>query len=132
MTMQDPLADMLTRIRNAQSASIAEVAMPSSKSKVSIAAVLKNEGYIEDYSVTEVGPGKEELRVQLRYHDGKPVIEEIKRISRPGLRQYRGKDDIPRLNGGLGIYILSTNKGVMSDRAARAEGVGGELLCSVF
>ncbi len=132
MTMQDPLADMLTRIRNAQSAKIADVTMPSSNAKVAVAEVLKTEGYIEDYSVSDAEGGKKALDIVLRYHGGKPVIEEIKRISRPGLRQYKGKDEIPLLNGGLGIYIVSTNKGVMTDRAARAAGVGGELLCSVF
>ena len=132
MTMQDPMADMLARIRNAQIARIAEVVMPSSNSKVAVSEVLKQEGYIEDFSVTDAEAGKKELRMVLRYHEGRPVIEEIKRISRPGLRQYRGRNEIPYLNGGLGIYILSTNKGVMSDRAARAAGVGGELLCSVF
>ena len=130
MTMQDPLADMLTRIRNAQIAGIAEVTMPSSKTKVSVANVLAEEGYIDACVVG--GEGKPELSITLRYHQGKPVIEEIKRISRPGLRQYRGKDEIPQVRGGLGIVILSTNKGVMSGRAARAAGVGGELLCSVF
>lgn len=132
MTMQDPLADMLTRIRNAQVANIAEVTMPSSKMKVSVAEVLKDEGYIEDFSVGDVEGGKRNLNVVLRYHNGRPVIEEIKRVSRPGLRQYKNKNDIPSIKGGLGIYILSTNKGLMSDRVARAQGIGGELLCSVF
>ena len=132
MTMQDPMADMLTRIRNAQRASIAEVAMPSSTAKVAVAEVLKAEGYILDYLVAPNDQGMLELRVVLKYNRGRPVIEELKRISRPGLRQYRGKDEIPTVNGGLGIYILSTNKGVMTDRAARAAGVGGELICSVF
>ena len=130
MTMQDPLADMLTRIRNAQVAGINEVTMPSSKTKVSVAEVLVEEGYIDGCSVS--GESKPELSIVLRYHRGKPVIAEIKRMSRPGLRQYRGKDDIPSVRGGLGVVILSTNKGVMTDRAARAAGVGGELLCSVF
>jgi len=132
MTMQDPIADLLTRIRNAQTARIGQVAMPSSKTKVAVAQVLKDEGYIEDYSVAGSDSHKPELTVVLKYFSGKPVIEEIKRVSRPGLRQYRNKDDIPTLRGGLGIYILSTNKGLMSDRAARAQGIGGELLCSVF
>lgn len=132
MTMQDPLADMLTRIRNAQIARIREVAMPSSKTKAAIAQVLKDEGYIEDFEVSELDAAKKELKLELRYYQGKPVIEDIKRISRPGLRQYRNKDDIPQIKGGLGIYIVSTNKGLMSDRAARAEGIGGELICSVF
>lgn len=130
MTMQDPLADMLTRIRNAQMAGIAEVIMPSSKTKVSVANVLAEEGYIDGCAVNT--EGKPELSITLRYFQGKPVIEEIKRMSRPGLRQYRGKDEIPIVRGGLGVVILSTNKGVMTDRAARAAGVGGELLCSVF
>ena len=131
MTMQDPLADMLTRIRNAQTAKIATVTMPSSNIKVAIAQVLKDEGYVEDFSQSEDG-SKKSLSVVLKYFDGRPVIEEIKRISRPGLRQYTSKDDIPNIKGGLGIYIVSTNKGLMTDRAARAQGIGGELLCSVF
>ena len=132
MTMQDPLADMLTRIRNAQAAKIADVTMPSSRFKVAVAEVLKAEGYIEDLQVNDLGGGKKALSLRLRYYGNKPVIEEIKRVSRPGLKQYRGGDDIPYVNEGLGVYILSTNKGVMTDRAARAAGVGGELLCSVF
>lgn len=132
MTMQDPMADMLTRIRNAQSAGIEEVTMPSSKSKAAVAQVLKDEGYIEAFGVSKAEGGKSDLTITLRYHEGVPVIEEIKTISRPGLRQYRGKDEIPQVRGGLGIIILSTNKGVMTDRAARAAGVGGELICSVF
>lgn len=132
MTMQDPLADMLTRIRNAQTARIDKVTMPSSKTKVAVAEVLKDEGYIADFSVADLENNKRELTVQLKYFRGKPVIEEIKRISRPGLRQYKSSGDLPTLRAGLGIYIVSTNKGLMSDRAARASGVGGELLCSVF
>lgn len=132
MTMQDPLADMLTRIRNAQTAKIEEVSMPSSTTKVAIAQVLKDEGYIEDFAVIDGEGQKKSLTIGLKYFEGRPVIEEIKRISRPGLRQYKSKDDIPVIKGGLGIYILSTNKGLMSDRAARAQGIGGELLCSVF
>ena len=130
MTMQDPLADMLTRIRNAQTARIQEIEMPSSTTKVAIAQVLKDEGYIVDYSVNS--EGKPLLSIELKYFEGSPVIEEITRISRPGLRQYRNKDDIPVVKGGLGITILSTNKGLMSDRAARAAGIGGELICTVF
>ena len=130
MTMQDPLADMLTRIRNAQTARIQEIEMPSSTTKVAIAQVLKDEGYIVDYSVNS--EGKPQLSIELKYFEGSPVIEEITRISRPGLRQYRNKDDIPVVKGGLGITILSTNKGLMSDRAARAAGIGGELICTVF
>lgn len=132
MTMQDPMADMLTRIRNAQRARIQDVSMPSSKIKVAVANVLKSEGFIEDCSVAESDGGKSNLNILLRYHNGAPVIEEIKTLSRPGLRQYTGKDEIPVVKGGLGIVILSTNKGVMTDRTARAEGVGGELICSVF
>lgn len=130
MTMQDPVADMLTRVRNAQAAKLTSTAMPSSGTKIAIAKVLKDEGYIADYSVNE--DGHPELTIELKYFEGRPVIEEIKRISRPGLRQYIGKDDIPTVKGGLGIVIMSTNKGVLSDRAAREAGVGGEVLCSVF
>lgn len=132
MTMQDPLADLLTRIRNAQRARVDEVEVPSSKTKAAVLQVLKDEGYIDDFAVNELGSNKRSLSVKLKYHGGKPVIEEIKRVSRPGLRQYKSKNEIPRLKGGLGIYILSTNKGLMSDRAARAQGIGGEVLCSVF
>ena len=130
MSMQDPIADMLTRIRNAQGAKIKSVSMDSSKMKVAVAEVLKQEGYVQEYSVE--GDVKPQLTVKLKYFEGRPVIEEIKRVSRPGLRQYRGKDDIPVVKGGLGIVILSTNKGMMSYRAARAAGLGGEVLCSVF
>ncbi|HJN51760.1 MAG: 30S ribosomal protein S8 [Pseudomonadales bacterium] len=130
MSLQDPLADMLTRIRNAQQAKLANVSMPSSRTKASIAAVLKEEGFIVDYSVSE--ETKASLTIELKYQDGKPVIEEIKRISRPGLRQYKRTNDIPLIRAGLGIVILSTNRGVMTDRAARAAGLGGEILCSVF
>ena len=130
MSLQDPLADMLTRIRNAQQAKLANVSMPSSRTKASIAAVLKEEGFIVDYSVSE--ETKASLTIELKYQDGKPVIEESKRISRPGLRQYKRTNDIPLIRAGLGIVILSTNRGVMTDRAARAAGLGGEILCSVF
>ena len=132
MTMQDPMADMLTRIRNAQRSKIQGVSMPSSKLKVAVAAVLKEEGFIEECNVTAIEGGKSDLNLVLRYYEGKPVIEQIKTISRPGLRQYKGKDEIPVVNGGLGVVILSTNKGVMTDRAARLQGLGGELICSVF
>ena len=132
MTMQDPISDMLTRIRNAQAAGIADVTMPSSKLKVAVARVLEEEGYVDSHGVTEAAGGKADLSITLRYHNGQPVIEEIKRMSRPGLRQYKASDDIPQIKGGLGVVILSTNKGVMTDRAARAAGVGGELICSVF
>lgn len=130
MSMQDPLADMLTRIRNAQLAEHASVAMPSSKIKVAVARVLKDEGFIADYSVA--GEAKPELVIGLKYFEGKPVIEGLQRASRPGLRSYASKEALPKVNGGLGIAIVSTNKGVMTDRAARAAGVGGEVLCTVF
>jgi len=130
MSMTDPIADMLTRIRNAQAVAKAAVSIPSSKMKVSIAKVLKQEGYIADYTVVPTG-AKSSLDITLKYHDNKPVIEEIKRYSRPGLRAYRGKDDIPNVMGGLGIAIVSTSAGVMTDRAARADGIGGEVVCFV-
>lgn len=130
MSMQDPLADMLTRIRNAQMAGIEQISMNVSKTKAEIAKVLRDEGFVESFEVD--GEVKETLTIELKYLEGKPVIEHLQRESRPGLRLYRGKDDIPQLNGGLGVYILSTNKGVMTDRAARSAGVGGEILCSVF
>jgi small subunit ribosomal protein S8 len=130
MSMQDPLADMLTRIRNAQMAEKTVVSMPSSKLKVAVAKVLKDEGYIADYQVS--GDVKQQLSIDLKYFEGKPVIEEIKRSSRPGLRQYKGVEQLPKVRGGLGVSIVSTNKGVMTDRAARAAGVGGEVLCTVF
>jgi len=130
MGMSDPIADMLTRIRNGQSARKAEVSMPSSKLKLSIASVLKEEGYITDYSV-ESGGSKAVLKIALKYHQGRPVIEVIKRVSRPGLRAYKGTNEIPTVRGGLGIAIVSTSSGVMTDRAARAKGQGGEVLCYV-
>ncbi len=129
MSMSDPIADMLTRIRNGQSAAKADVAMPASNMKQSIAQVLKDEGYINDFSVTE--DAKPQLTVSLKYHDGKPVIEKIQRMSRPGLRVYKNTDEIPKVLNGLGIVIVSTSKGMMTDRAARAAGIGGELICSV-
>jgi len=128
--MQDLLADMLTRIRNGQQAAKVDVTMPSSKLKVSVAVVLKNEGYITDYSVAE--GVKPELTVELKYFEGRPVIAELDRVSRPGLRNYAGKDGLPTVRGGLGIAVVSTSQGVMSDRAARAQGIGGEVLCTVF
>ncbi len=127
--MQDTIADMLTRIRNAQSASKENVVMPSSKVKVSIAKVLKEEGYIEDFRVD--GDKKPELSVMLKYYAGKPVIEKIERVSRPGLRIYRGCDDLPTIMSGLGVAIISTSKGVLTDRKARQLQVGGEILCVV-
>ena len=129
MSMSDPIADMLTRIRNGQSASKVDVAMPASNMKQSIAQVLKDEGYINDFSVSE--GAKPELSVSLKYYEGKPVIEKIKRVSRPGLRVYKNKDELPKVLNGLGIVIISTSKGMMTDRAARAAGIGGELICSV-
>jgi|SRR6478752_4254262 small subunit ribosomal protein S8 len=130
MSMTDPIADMLTRIRNAQMTERAIVAMPASKVKVAIARVLKDEGYIEGFKISgeEVKP---QLEIALRYYAGKPVIEKIERISKPGLRIYKSKDDIPRVMNGLGIAIVSTSHGVMTDRKARATGVGGEVLCIV-
>ena len=130
MNMTDPIADMLTRIRNAQMTERAIVAMPASKVKVAIARVLKDEGYIEGFKISgeEVKP---QLEIALRYYAGKPVIEKIERISKPGLRIYKSKDDIPRVMNGLGIAIVSTSHGVMTDRKARATGVGGEVLCIV-
>ncbi|MFE8072949.1 30S ribosomal protein S8 [Marinobacteraceae bacterium S3BR75-40.1] len=130
MSMQDTLADMFTRIRNAQMAEKVNVTMPSSKMKISVAQVLKDEGYIQDFSVS--GEQKPELTVELRYFEGKPVIESIQRYSRPGLRQYRGAQELPKVAGGLGVSIVSTSKGVMTDRAARKAGVGGEVICTVF
>lgn len=130
MTMQDPISDLLTRVRNAQAASHETVSMPSSKVKVAICEVLKGEGYIDAFDV-EAG-AKQVLNVVLRYHNGRPVIEELKRVSRPGLRVYKSCAELPTVRGGLGVAIVSTNKGVMTDRAARAEGVGGEVLCTVF
>jgi small subunit ribosomal protein S8 len=128
--MTDPIADMLTRLRNGQTASKAEVAMPSSRLKCAIAKVLRDEGYISDFSADEVD-GKPVLTVTLKYHEGKPVIDMIQRASRPGLRVYKGKDELPRVQGGLGVAIISTSRGVMSDRQARAAGEGGEVLCVV-
>jgi small subunit ribosomal protein S8 len=129
--MQDPLADMLTRIRNAQMAGKKSVEMPASKLKAAVAAVLVGEGYIESVEALEQD-GKKRLALTLKYFNGKPVIAEIDRKSRPGLRQYAARDELPKVRGGLGVAIVSTSKGVMSDRAARAAGVGGEVLCTVF
>jgi len=130
MSMTDPVADMLTRIRNAQMVSKTSVSMPSSKLKLAIAKVLFAEGYIENYSVSE-GFIKPELNISLKYYDGDPVIAQIDRVSRPGLRIYKKKDDLPRVMNGLGIAIVSTPKGVMTDRQARAGNLGGEVLCVV-
>ena len=128
MSMTDPIADMLTRIRNGQKARKVNVVMPSSKEKLAIAAVLKEEGYITDFKIPDDG-AKDELRIELKYFEGSPVIADVQRVSRPGLRVYRGKDDLPEVLGGLGISIVSTSAGVMSDRQARAKGVGGEVIC---
>jgi len=130
MSMSDPIADMLTRIRNGLGAGKSEVVMPSSKLKVAIANVLKDEGYIAGIAVE--GDVKPVMKVTLKYFQGKPVIEMIKRVSRPGLRQFKGRDELPKVSAGLGIAIVSTPKGVMSDRAARKAGVGGEVVCYVF
>ncbi|MDO5686939.1 MAG: 30S ribosomal protein S8 [Neisseria sp.] len=129
MSMHDPISDMLTRIRNGQRANKVSVSMPSSKLKRSIAEVLKEEGYIESYSVS--ADAKPILSIELKYYAGRPVIEQIKRVSRPGLRVYKGSQDIPSVMNGLGVAIVSTSQGVMTDRKARANGVGGELLCVV-
>ncbi len=128
--MTDPIADMLTRIRNAQSAGKASVTMPASKLKQAIASVLQEEGYITGTEVDAAG-GKPEMTVTLKYYEGKPVIDNIKRISRPGLRIYKNKDELPKVQNGLGVAIISTSKGVMSDRSARSSGEGGEVLCYV-
>ncbi|MCK6438006.1 30S ribosomal protein S8 [Rivihabitans pingtungensis] len=130
MSMHDPISDMLTRIRNAQRADKASVSMPSSKLKVAIAQVLKDEGYVEEFAV-RAEDNKPVLDIQLKYYAGRPVIERIERVSRPGLRIYKGSNDIPKVMNGLGVAIVSTSKGVMTDRKARAAGVGGELLCIV-
>jgi len=130
MSMTDPVADMLTRIRNGQSSAKQSIKLPSSKLKLSIAKVLKEEGYIADYR-TETNGSHTEMTIDLKYHKGVPVIESIKRISRPGLRIYKSKNELPKVLGGLGIAIISTSNGVMTDRAARAIGRGGEVICSV-
>ncbi|MFT3718791.1 30S ribosomal protein S8 [Pseudorhodoferax sp.] len=130
MSMSDPIADLLTRIRNAQMVSKATVSLPSSNLKVAIAQVLKDEGYIDGFRVTQDG-GKSELEIALKYYAGRPVIERIERVSRPGLRVYKGRDAIPQVMNGLGVAIVTTPKGVMTDRKARAAGVGGEVLCYV-
>ena len=130
MSMSDPIADMLTRIRNAQSVEKAVVTMPSSKLKAAIAQVLKDEGYIDGFKVSNE-TGKSELQIGLKYYAGKPVIERIERVSRPGLRIYKGRDAIPQVMNGLGVAIVTTPKGVMTDRKARQTGVGGEVLCYV-
>ncbi|MCP4488356.1 MAG: 30S ribosomal protein S8 [Gammaproteobacteria bacterium] len=129
MSLQDPISDMLTRVRNAQKANKVNVIMPSSKQKANIAQVLKDEGYISDFKISD--ETRKQLTIDLKYYQGKPVIDKIKRISRPGLRIFKSKDDLPSINGGLGIAIISTSKGLMSDRQARAAGHGGEVICQV-
>ena len=130
MSMSDPIADMLTRIRNAQAVDKTAVTMPSSKLKVAIAQVLKDEGYIDGFAIKN-DDGKAELEIALKYYAGKPVIERIERVSRPGLRIYKGRDAIPQVMNGLGVAIVTTPKGVMTDRKARQAGIGGEVLCYV-
>jgi len=130
MSMSDPVADMLTRIRNAQGVAKPEVVMPSSKLKAAIAQVLVDEGYIEGFKVVP-NEGKPELRIGLKYYAGRPVIERLERVSRPGLRIYKGRNSIPQVMNGLGVAIVSTSRGVMTDRKARTQGVGGEVLCYV-
>ena len=130
MSMSDPISDMLTRIRNAQLANKSTVAMPSSKVKVAIVKVLRDEGFVEDFAVRE-NDGKPTLEIGLKYYAGRPVIERIERVSRPGLRVYRGSDAIPQVQNGLGVAIVTTPQGVMTDRKARASGIGGEVLCYV-
>jgi small subunit ribosomal protein S8 len=131
MSMQDPIGDMLTRIRNAQARAKRDVSMPASKRKSAIAEVLKAEGYITDYRVEGEGATKK-LHVELKYFQGKPVIERVWRVSRPGLRVYKTKDELPSIIGGLGVAIVSTSKGLMSDREARSQGIGGEIICSIY
>lgn len=130
MTMTDPISDMLTRIRNGQKARKVSVAMPASQARVAVAKVLKDEGYVAGYELEGEGAAGQ-LTIELKYHKGVPVIDSIKRVSKPGLRIYRGKQDLPKVLGGLGIAIVSTSMGVMSDREARAKGVGGEVICVV-
>jgi small subunit ribosomal protein S8 len=131
MSVNDPIGDFLTRIRNGQAARKKFITAPSSKQKSAIAAVLKDEGYITDYSINDTGSGHKVITVVLKYFDGKPVIERLERVSKPSLRQYRGKDELPKVLGGLGVAIVSTSQGVVSDRAARAAGQGGEVICVV-
>src|SRR5262245_26639504 len=134
MSMTDPVSDMLTRIRNAQMVGHTEVVMPASQLKAAIAQVLKDEGYVEDFAILEKSGSngaKKELRIALKYYAGRPVIERLERVSKPGLRVYKGRNDIPQIMNGLGVAILSTSRGVMTDRKARADGVGGEILCIV-
>jgi small subunit ribosomal protein S8 len=130
MSMQDPIADMLTRIRNAQMIGSTDVKMPCSNLKLAILSVLKTEGYIEDFQTAAID-GKQDIKIALKYYQGRPVIEKIKRVSRPGLRIYRGSTELPTVLAGMGIAIVSTSKGVMTERSARAQNLGGEVLCTV-
>lgn len=131
MSMTDPIADMFSRIKNAQAARKQSVRMPASNLKVEIARVLKDEGYISDVATRDVGPGRKELEILLKYFEGRPVIDRLQRVSRPGLRQYRGKDALPKVLGGLGISIVTTSSGVMTDAQARSKGLGGEIIALV-
>lgn len=131
MSMQDPIADMFVRIRNAQARAKREARIPASKQKLAIAEVLKNEGYISDFRVEQDGI-RSQIVVELKYYGGRPVIERIQRVSRPGLRVYKAKDELPRVVGGLGVAIVSTSRGLMTDRQARSMGIGGEVICSVY
>jgi len=131
MSMSDPIADMLTRIRNGQNVGLESVTMPSSRRKEAIAKVLQEEGYIGEYKVEQLDGNKANLVVNLRYFEGKPVIDQIQRVSKPGLRIYKNKDELPKVLGGLGVAIISTSNGLMTDRAARSQGFGGEVICVV-
>ncbi len=131
MSMTDPIADMLTRIRNAQMANKVDVTMPASKLKAAVAKVLKDEGYIREYHFNDLGNNRKEMTVSLKYYEGKPVIELIQRVSKPGRRVFKGAGELPKVRGGLGIAVISTSQGVMSDKAARHQNCGGEVLCVV-
>ena len=130
MSMQDPIADLFSRLNNAQARQKTSVVVPSSKFKISLITLLQNKGYIESFNVTD--NDKPEIEIKLRYFEGAPVIKELKRISKPGLRQYAGKEEMPEINGGLGMAIVSTNKGLMTDKEAKEAGLGGEIICSIF
>ena len=130
MSMQDPIADLFSRLNNAQARQKTSVVVPSSKFKISLITLLQNKGYIESFNVTD--NDKPEIEIKLRYFEGAPVIKELKRISKPGLRQYAGKEELPEINGGLGMAIVSTNKGLMTDQEAKEAGLGGEIICSIF
>lgn len=131
MSMTDPIADMFSRIKNAQAARKQSVRMPASNIKLEIARVLKEEGYIGDIATRDTGPGKKEIEILLKYYEGRPVIDRLQRVSRPGLRQYRGKSELPKVLGGLGISIVTTSSGVMTDSQARSKGLGGEVIALV-